>query len=326
MKNNKPMRIKDEDFIKYFNLNSELFKSKFECYISQSFDKDSCVKLTKGEVEDNVKNLYENMGKEIPHISWMTLSEIKNEFFDDNIEIVTTFGNINWVFFYDSFLNFAVEEIKDVNLTMVKIYEEKLAQQEQLLDIMMNIFGFIELDGELILVEIPEHILHFNKNGELHNELGPTIQIGDFKRYYLDGLSVTPKAWSKRLRIALTDSKDGLFNGKSITSDVLRQIQEEIKEIDGDDVSNINEPTVFVFYLDREVLKNPEIRGGFASSVNTVFSQKHFNAIAFFMPTDTEERIECINPKLVPEDEYAKVVKMLEECQKLFDMENKKLD
>lgn len=320
------MRIKDEHFIKYFNLNSELFKSKFECYISQSFDKDSCVKLSKAEVEDNVMSLYENMGKEIPHISWMTLDEIKNEFFDDKIEIITTFGNINWVYFYDSFLNFAVEEIKDVNKTMLKIYEEKLSQQEQLCDIMMNIFGFIELDNEIILVEKPEQIFNLDKDGKLHNETGPTIQIGDFKKYFLHGDSVTPKAWSKRLRIALIDPNDTLLSGRFIDSDIIRKIQEEIKEIDGDDATNINEPTVFVFYLDREVLMNPEIRSGFSNSVNTVFAQKHFNAIAFFMPTDTEERIECINPKLVPEDEYAKVVKTLEECQKLFDMENKKLD
>lgn len=79
-------------------------------------------------------------------------------------------------------------------------------------------------------------------------------------------------------------------------------------------------PLILVFYLDRELMKNQEIMKPFASSVNQIIKVKDMNAVAFFLATDSEERIECINPAIVPEEEMAKISKMVDDISKQFGM------
>ena len=82
-------------------------------------------------------------------------------------------------------------------------------------------------------------------------------------------------------------------------------------------------PLVIVFYLDREMMKQTEILQPFASSVNQMIIQKKLNAIAFFLPTDGEERVECINPVVVPKVEMDKIQKILNEIQTQFSVGEK---
>lgn len=77
-------------------------------------------------------------------------------------------------------------------------------------------------------------------------------------------------------------------------------------------------PLVIVFYLDREMMKQREILQPFASSINQMINQKKLNAIAFFLPTDGEERVECINPVVVPKVEMDKIQKILDNIQNQF--------
>lgn len=77
-------------------------------------------------------------------------------------------------------------------------------------------------------------------------------------------------------------------------------------------------PLVLVFYLDREMMQNPEIINPFAQSINHMINYKNMNAIALFMPTDGEERVECLNPVVVPKLEMDKITKMIEEISKQF--------
>lgn len=76
------------------------------------------------------------------------------------------------------------------------------------------------------------------------------------------------------------------------------------------------QPLILVFYLDREMMKNSEIIRPFAESVNDTLIGK--NTIAFFLPTDDNERIECINPKLISEPEMDKINQMVEDIKKQF--------
>jgi hypothetical protein len=82
-------------------------------------------------------------------------------------------------------------------------------------------------------------------------------------------------------------------------------------------------PLILVFYLDREMMKQREILQPFASSVNNMINIKNFNAMAFFLPTDGEERVECINPLTVPKDEMEKINKMVEEIRTQFSIGEK---
>lgn len=308
------MKIKDEDFKKYFNIYSPEFKRYMNSYLENNSS------LSKDEVNILINELYTISNKSIPSITWMTLDEFRNEFYDDSVNIITTIDNINWVMFYVTFLEFINKSEFEYNKTLLDIYNKNLHVNSLLFGIMINSFGFVEINDELILIEKPEHIYHVNYENKLHNIYGPTIEIGDYKEFFLQGECISSKEWSKRLRIALIDPNDDLI--KYLDSKLLSQIRGEVNLIDGDDAININEPKIFVFYLDREIFRNQAILDGFTSSVNAVFSQRHFNAIAFFMPTDGEERIECINPQLISDVEYIKVKNTLKECQKLFDIGN----
>jgi hypothetical protein len=56
-----------------------------------------------------------------------------------------------------------------------------------------------------------------------------------------------------------------------------------------------NYPLIIVFYLDSELMRNPEIIKPFADSVNQMLLVKNANALAFFLPTTGLERVECIS-------------------------------
>ena len=77
-------------------------------------------------------------------------------------------------------------------------------------------------------------------------------------------------------------------------------------------------PLVLVFYLDIELLSNREIAQPFVDMVNYVIAQKDANAVAFFLPTRGEERIECINPVIMAEPDMAKVTQMIEDIKEQF--------
>lgn len=79
-------------------------------------------------------------------------------------------------------------------------------------------------------------------------------------------------------------------------------------------------PLMLVFYLDREMMMNSDIIQPFANSVNDALAQRNANAMAFFIPTDGEERIECINPIQVAEADMEKINTMVEDIRKNFDI------
>lgn len=82
-------------------------------------------------------------------------------------------------------------------------------------------------------------------------------------------------------------------------------------------------PLILVFYLDRLMLQQAEIRNLFANSVNHIIEEKKLNAVAFFLPTDGEDRIECINPMMVTEPDMAKINKMVEDISTQFSLKEK---
>ena len=79
-----------------------------------------------------------------------------------------------------------------------------------------------------------------------------------------------------------------------------------------------NFPLILVFYLDRELMSNPDIIKPFSDSVNDALARRRANAIAFFLPTDGEERIDCINPVMVKDAEMSEINKMVEDIKKAF--------
>ena len=79
-------------------------------------------------------------------------------------------------------------------------------------------------------------------------------------------------------------------------------------------------PLILVFYLDSELMKNPDIIKPFSESVNHALAMREANAIAFFIPTTGDERIECINPIVTEDADMDKVNKLVEDIAKSFDI------
>ena len=78
-------------------------------------------------------------------------------------------------------------------------------------------------------------------------------------------------------------------------------------------------PLMLVFYMDRELLAS-EVMGQIAMSINDAIAEREANAMAFFVPTDGEERIECINPMQVEAADMEKVNKIVQDLVKNFDI------
>jgi len=79
-----------------------------------------------------------------------------------------------------------------------------------------------------------------------------------------------------------------------------------------------NYPLIIVFYLDGEMMKQKENITPFVEAVNNMLHQKNANALAFFLPTSGEERIECISPVIVKEADMEKINTIIEDIKTNF--------
>lgn len=90
------------------------------------------------------------------------------------------------------------------------------------------------------------------------------------------------------------------------------------------------EPLILVFYIYRDVLAQKDIRDEYINGVKKHFEDIKIKATFFFLPTDTEERIECINPRFIEDqNEIEKLKKVLNDVEKRFEIDsesNEKLD
>ncbi len=83
---------------------------------------------------------------------------------------------------------------------------------------------------------------------------------------------------------------------------------------------NNDQPLILVFYLDREMMANQEVMEIVIKQVEDTIEYKKLNILAFFLPTDDKERIECINPIQVEETEMSRINKIIEDLTKNFDI------
>lgn len=77
-------------------------------------------------------------------------------------------------------------------------------------------------------------------------------------------------------------------------------------------------PLILVFYLDRELMKDKRIIAPFTEAVNKMLHDKQANALAFFLPTDGEEFIDCINPVMIKEADMEHINQIMEDIKKNF--------
>ena len=91
------------------------------------------------------------------------------------------------------------------------------------------------------------------------------------------------------------------------------------------EVSENNYPLIIVFYLDRGLMENSDIVDIYVNEVSESIASRDANMMAFFLPTDGEERIECINPQQVDGEEMGRINGIVSDLVKNFDI-NPELD
>jgi hypothetical protein len=77
-------------------------------------------------------------------------------------------------------------------------------------------------------------------------------------------------------------------------------------------------PLILVFYLEKEAMSNKRLITPFVESINQMIYEKEANVMAFFLPTNGNQRVECINPVIVAEADMEKINKMIEDIKVNF--------
>lgn len=108
-------------------------------------------------------------------------------------------------------------------------------------------------------------------------------------------------------------------NGDEIEDVEVHDIQRFIRD-NNLSITHDGQPLILVFYLKRDLMEQIEIIEPFSESINATLALKDANAMAFFLPTDGDERIECINPIITDEDTKAKVDVMITDIMKNFEI------
>jgi len=79
-------------------------------------------------------------------------------------------------------------------------------------------------------------------------------------------------------------------------------------------------PLILVCYMDRELMKQQEIMVHISEGINRAIAEREANAMAFFLPTDGPERMECINPIHTTKKQADKIDKMIKDVRESFDI------
>lgn len=80
-------------------------------------------------------------------------------------------------------------------------------------------------------------------------------------------------------------------------------------------------PLILVFYLDRGSFVNSELVHAYGENVKRYLEEKGDNVRLFFMPTDGEEKINCINPVYIEnKEEFKKLNELIENLSDQFQL------
>ena len=83
-----------------------------------------------------------------------------------------------------------------------------------------------------------------------------------------------------------------------------------------EDEDPVEKPLFLVFYLSRDLFSDKKLVAAYGENVKTYLHQRGDNVRLFFMPTDSEEKIECINPLYIKDkDEFSKIDNLIKELE-----------
>lgn len=107
-----------------------------------------------------------------------------------------------------------------------------------------------------------------------------------------------------------TTSKEEMIETKKLT----------YQELTLDSLKN-DPPMVLVFNLDRETMGETLIFREIRLSVERYLDSLDSEVVAFFLPTDDKERIDCINPRLTNQEDMGRIQKIIGDLETKFIIE-----
>tara|TARA_B110000211_G_C13761801_1_gene413515 strand:- start:50 stop:562 length:513 start_codon:yes stop_codon:yes gene_type:complete len=88
-----------------------------------------------------------------------------------------------------------------------------------------------------------------------------------------------------------------------------------------------DEPLILVFYLDRGLWEDRQMVATYGENVKKYFDTTGDDVRLFFLPTDKEERIECINPLYITEQkDVQKLNTLTDKLEELFQVGVESID
>lgn len=107
-----------------------------------------------------------------------------------------------------------------------------------------------------------------------------------------------------------TTSKEEMIETKKLT----------YQELTLDSLQN-EPPTVLVFYMDRETMAEVQIFNQIRLGVERYLESLDSEVVAFFLPTDDKEKIDCINPRLTNQEDMGRIQKIIGDLETKFIIE-----
>jgi len=104
------------------------------------------------------------------------------------------------------------------------------------------------------------------------------------------------------------------------TTDDLTTLKDKLPKKEKYEITDKQTPLILVFYLDKELMSVPEIINPYTETINTIITEKQANAIAIFLPTSDNERVECINPQVINKDTQNRVDKLIADIEVNFNI------
>jgi hypothetical protein len=80
------------------------------------------------------------------------------------------------------------------------------------------------------------------------------------------------------------------------------------------------QPLILVIYMDRMVFADEESFIIIQDNLKDALDAKGVNAVTLFVATETQERIECINPVIATDEQNNRINAIINDIEKSFDV------
>jgi|688.fasta_scaffold00011_53 hypothetical protein len=211
------MKVPDKVINNYLeDTTSKFSEYVFKNILNNSYDE----KL----VEDSTLEFYTKKNGGIkPNIKWVDNPlVIRDMYIGESVNLYSSYFNVNWVYFYSSFIDYLIENNIDTKTEYFDLDEELYLDSKLVFNILSNTFGVCEIPGddlkykEIVLIKKPNLVL--TQDHKLHSIKGPAFSYDDnrLRFYFIEGLKFDEETWVRIMKTSLS-------NPSSMVNDILKE-------------------------------------------------------------------------------------------------------